>query len=94
MRIVWTAQAEVDREEAIEYIGVDAPLAAAGQLDHILAQVQQLTDYPKLGRVGRVRGTRELVIAHTPFVLIYRVRADSVLILRLLHGARRWPPVA
>ncbi len=92
MRIVWTAEARIDREHAIEYIGAEAPLAAAGQLEHILEQVLRLADYPKLRRVGRVRGTRELVIAHTPFVLIYRAAADTVTVLRLLHGAQQWPP--
>jgi toxin ParE1/3/4 len=91
VRVVWTTRARVDREQAIEYIAADAPLAAAGQLDHILAQTERLAEYPKLGRPGRVRGTRELVIAHTPFFVAYRANVDAVTVLRLLHGAQQWP---
>lgn len=57
----------------------------------IESQVERLIAYPNSGRVGRVEGTRELVINRTPFIVGYRVTADSVLILRVLHGAKQWP---
>ena len=44
-----------------------------------------------MGRVGRVRGTRELVIAGTPYIAAYRVKGRVILILRILHGAQLWP---
>jgi toxin ParE1/3/4 len=50
-----------------------------------------LSDQPDAGRAGRVHGTRELVIADTPFILPYRVVENTVQILRVLHGARKWP---
>jgi hypothetical protein len=40
---------------------------------------------------GRVRGTRELVLTR-PFLAVYEVREEEVQILRILHGARQWPP--
>ena len=48
-----------------------------------------------MGRSGRVEGTRELVISRTPYLVVYRFEevADQILIVRLLHGAQRWPPV-
>jgi toxin ParE1/3/4 len=36
-------------------------------------------------------GTRELVIAGTPFIVVYRVFGNSLRILSVIHGARRWP---
>jgi len=50
-----------------------------------------LSDHPNAGRPGRVHGTRELVITDTPFILPYRVVRNTVQILRVLHGARKWP---
>lgn len=44
-----------------------------------------------MGRLGRVHGTRELVIPGTPLLIAYRVRKDGIRILAVLHGARRWP---
>jgi len=50
-----------------------------------------LVDHPELGRPGRAPDTRELVVARTPYILVYRIERDSVVITRILHGARRWP---
>jgi toxin ParE1/3/4 len=48
-------------------------------------------EYPKLGRVGRKKGTRELVINRTSFIVVYLVDGDLVRIFRFLHGAQKWP---
>jgi toxin ParE1/3/4 len=50
-----------------------------------------LADNPHMGRPGRVPGTRELVVTRTPYIVPYRVRGDTLEILRVYHGARRWP---
>ena len=44
-----------------------------------------------LGRPGRVEGTRELVVPDTPYLVPYRGRGHAVEILRVFHGARKWP---
>jgi toxin ParE1/3/4 len=44
-----------------------------------------------MGRLGRVVGTRELIINRTPYIAAYLVTKDAVIILRILHGAQRWP---
>jgi toxin ParE1/3/4 len=31
------------------------------------------------------------VISGTPYIAAYRVVADTIVILRVLHGSRRWP---
>jgi len=40
---------------------------------------------------GRVPGTRELVVTGTPYIVAYRVRDETVEILRVFHAARKWP---
>lgn len=59
--------------------------------DRIRAEVEKLVRFPELGRPGRVEGTPELVISHTPYIAAYRIDGRTVRILRVLHGARRWP---
>jgi toxin ParE1/3/4 len=55
------------------------------------AAVGQLKAFPDIGRPGRVRGARELVVVGTPYVIPYRVKGEEVQILRVYHAARRWP---
>ena len=93
MIIDWLPQAVRNRFDQLDYIAENNPLAAADQDEEIERQVNMLYDHPKLGRPGRVKGTRELVISSTPFVLVYRLRGSQrVEVLRLLHGSQLWPP--
>ena len=50
-----------------------------------------LERFPQSGRPGRIEETRELVIDRTPYIVAYRIVGDTVRILRVLHGSRRWP---
>jgi toxin ParE1/3/4 len=79
------------RFEQLDFVAADNPGAAVRLDEEIERQTDMLAQFPKMGREGRVGGTRELVIGRTPFIVIYRVRGKRVEILRLLHGAQRWP---
>jgi toxin ParE1/3/4 len=80
-----------DREAIFDYIEADRPKAAATVDDRIREHVETLMQFPEIGRLGRIDGTRELVIQRTPYIVAYRVIGDTVRILRVLHGAQRWP---
>ncbi len=91
MILVWFKRAINDRDAQIDYIAKDNPLAAVSQGDRIEEQVDMLIDHPKMGRPGRKKETRELVISRTPFVLVYRIKGQRIELLRLLHGSQQWP---
>lgn len=93
MNIVWLPAARDNLAQAIDYISRENPVAALDILDEIEHQSDRLADHSDMGRIGRVPGTRELVVNRTPFILIYRVHTTrhQVEILRLLHGAQQWP---
>ena len=91
MKIVWHPLAQADLIALITFIAIDNPTAAARVHDEIRRQIGMLSEYPEMGRMGRVAGTRELIVAGTPFVAVYKID-DTITILRVLHGARRWPP--
>jgi toxin ParE1/3/4 len=55
--------------------------------DEIERRLQVLAEHPSIGRRGRVAGTRELVLAGTPYIGIYHSQEDNVVILRVLHGS-------
>ncbi len=91
MRVEWHPLARADLAEMVAYIASDNPVAAYRVHDDIRKQTNLLAIYPEIGRPGRVRGTRELVITGTPYIAAYRFAGDALTILRLLHGARLWP---
>ncbi len=91
LEVRWTAPALIDLNEAIAYIANDSSKAATSVGVRIAEATQNLARHPGLGRPGCVPNTRELMISGTPYVVPYRVRGDSVEVLRVLHAARRWP---
>jgi toxin ParE1/3/4 len=92
MRIKRLPEAEKDIRNQLEYVAQHNPDAAVALGDAIDTAILRLADHPRLGRLGRVRETRELVVARTPYVIVYRFDLTDVRILRVLHGAQRWPP--
>lgn len=44
-----------------------------------------------MGRFGELDGTHELVVTGTPFIVIYRLAEGLIEILRVIHGAQKWP---
>ena len=91
MRLEWSHLAQADREAIFDYIEADSPQAAVTVDDRIRMQVEGLVRFPESGRLGRVEGTRELVIDRTPYIAAYRVAGSVVRVLRVLHGSQRWP---
>lgn len=91
MRVRWTASAARDLEQILDYVAPDSPASAHRIGEAILERISSLATLPSRGRRGRVAGTRELVFARLPFVAVYQVH-DEVQVLRILHGARQWPP--
>lgn len=91
MNVIWTPRARRHLLDISAYIAQDNPAAARQTVDRIRDTVALLATNPAMGRVGRIDGTRELVIARTPYIAVYRVRARSLRILAVLHGRRRWP---
>ena len=91
MRVVLLPRALQDLVALRAYIARNNPAAAEQIADRIERAIGRLADAPRLGRPGRVSGTRELVITGTPYIAAYRARPQRIEVLRIVHGARRWP---
>ena len=50
-----------------------------------------LAEHPGIGRPGRLEDTRELAVTGLPSVVPYIDERDTVTVLRVLHGAMKWP---
>lgn len=91
LRIEWLPVARRDRRRQIDWLRDRNADAAVAMGDAIRRALARLRDFPNSGRPGRVAGTRELVVAGSPYLLIYRVETEAVVIARLLHGAQQRP---
>lgn len=92
MRVVWTPEAEQDRDDIWEAIATDNPLAAA-RMDQLFTEAAaKLAEFPMLGHAGKILGAREL-IPHASYRLVYEIAIDenTVWVLALVHTARQWP---
>src|ERR1700682_4185934 len=74
VRVVWAPRAQQRLQEIVGFIAADQPAAAERVLERVLRAARTLGEQPNLGRRGRLRGTRELIVGSTPYLLTYRVR--------------------
>ena len=88
MNIVWQRRAKHHVETIREYIRQFNPTAAVGMAEQIVKSVGTLASFPQIGKAGRVQDTRELAVAGTPYIIVYRVRDEVVIILAIFHGAQ------
>jgi toxin ParE1/3/4 len=91
VRVKWTRAASHDLNFVADYIGRDNPGAAVETVLKIVRQVGILAEHPGMGRPGRVEDTRELVVTGLPYAVPYIHERDTVTVLRVLHGAMKWP---
>ena len=93
MQVRWLVHALKNLDDEAEFISRDNPAAARAVVRRIRDAVDNLKDNPALGRPGRIQGTRELLVAGTPYIVPYRVRPrlNRVEVLRVFHASRRLP---
>ena len=91
MRIRWTEGADGNLDQVEEYIAQDNPPAAVATVNKIIEAAQMLADYPTIGKRGREHGTRELVVAGLPYIVIYALQCEELVILRVLHTSMKYP---
>lgn len=90
MDVFWLEAAIADIEEIIAYIEADNPAAARHGASGLYDAATRLGSHPRIGRRGRNRGTRELVVPSLPSIIAYRIRSNRVEVIRVIHGRRHW----
>ena len=88
MSIEWTEWAANDLDSLLDYIEQDDLPTALRVGREIIDAVSRLESFPGMGRPGRIKGTRELVLVPCalPYVVIYEVSAKSIFILHSPKG--------
>jgi plasmid stabilization system protein ParE len=80
-----------DLEGISNYLYLHQPSFAASTIQRLYDAARSLKQFPYVGRAGKKSGTRELVLAPLPYLLVYSVDDQSVHILRFLHAAQERP---
>lgn len=93
LQIKWLRKAEQNLEAAYNYLNEENPIAAQKFIQEVYELTNLLRTAPAMGRNGRVAGTRELILAHFPYLLPYRVRGEQIQILRVFNTNQK-PPLS
>lgn len=88
--------AEEDFVEIISFIAIDNPVAANNIADKIENALEALTGNSKLGRIPRDEeiknlGYRYLIVQK--YIIFYTIEKKTILIHRILHGARNYKSI-
>jgi plasmid stabilization system protein ParE len=92
--VVWAQSAYAALDEVVAYIAQDSPQAARQVLERVLNTAADLGTLSERGRIVPElddRAIREVFIHR--YRLLYRIKADRVVVVAFLHGARdfaRW----
>ncbi|NHZ48052.1 type II toxin-antitoxin system RelE/ParE family toxin [Nitratidesulfovibrio liaohensis] len=89
-QVRWLRKSLRDLKDIATFIAKDDPETARNVASRIWEAARSLAVAPERGRVGRLFGTRELVLPGLPYFLAYRVRDGEVQILRVIHQRRQW----
>jgi plasmid stabilization system protein ParE len=84
----YSARARAQLISIQEYIHGHNPTAAVRVGSAIREAGEILRYFPYSGRAGRSADTREWVVRGLPYVLVYEVEPDGVMILGVFHAAQ------
>jgi toxin ParE1/3/4 len=87
--IIWSPEAEQDLLDIWDYLARGVSLDVADdQISDIDRACRPLHDHPLAGRSREELAPTLRSIVASPYVVFYRVKEDTVQIVRVLHGAR------
>ena len=87
----WSRRADRDADAIYDYIAIDNRDAAQQVMAELRKTVNGLVEFPLIGREGEIAGTRELVVPHYPYTIVYRLNAAKIRIVAVLHQSRQYP---
>ena len=91
MRLLITPRARRTLDRIFDYIEERDERAAERTVDRILQLCLTLSNFPQIGRAGRVDRTREMSVPSVPYFVVYRTRGEVLEVLDVIHTSRRYP---
>ena len=93
MKLRWLRSGSESLRHHVAYIASENPGAARHVRLKIRDAVLRLCEFPESGRTGQVAGTRELIVAGFPYLVVYRISSGTVEVLLVIHTAMDRPPL-
>jgi toxin ParE1/3/4 len=90
-RIRWSPAAANDLESIRDYLREQHPALMQSTIRSLYNAARSLRTSSHRGRLGKKEGTRELVMAPMPYIIVYGVEAQTVHIFRVIHSSQDWP---
>jgi len=87
-RTRWSPAAADDLEIIRNYLREHHPSFLQSTVGAVYNAARSLKQMPQRGRVGQTPGTRKLVLAPLPYIMVYGVEPDMAHVLRILHAAK------
>lgn len=88
MRIRWTTAAAADLQRISDYLQDHYPHYRQPTMRKLYEAIRSLTVAPYRGRLGREEGTLEILFPPLPYVAVYRLKEQSIEVLRIYHTAQ------
>jgi toxin ParE1/3/4 len=91
MIVRFSVAARADIQSIHDYIAQENPRIAAHVVGTIEKSTLRLAMFPLSGRIGAVETSRELVIPRLPYIVVYRLVAETVEIIAVFHASQNKP---
>jgi toxin ParE1/3/4 len=93
VRVHWTHTAIGHLLAIYEHIARDAPLYAQRIVDRLTKRSEQIATFLQSGRIVPEYGAPDVrEVIERPYRIIYRIRADQIDVLAVVHSAQLLPP--
>jgi len=92
MKVRFSRRATDDLGEILAALFHQSPQAAGRLLTRIEKIVARLSRFPGMAQeLAEREGVRKVPLVRFPYLIFYKVVGDEVVILHIVHGARREP---
>ncbi|PKB80398.1 MAG: plasmid stabilization protein [SAR202 cluster bacterium Io17-Chloro-G9] len=93
MRVHWTNTAIGHLLAVYEHLAGDSPIYAKRIVDRLIRRSEQAAEFPRSGRIVPEYENQDIrEVIERPYRIIYRVAADRIEVLAVVHGMQMLPP--
>lgn len=91
LKIQFTNEALNNLVQITQFYEDKQPGLGSRFVNYIQSKLEILEIHPNIGRIGKVFGTRELILDEFPYICVYRVRKTFIQLLLVYHQSRKYP---